>query len=146
MGWATGDDDAVQPSDYTTGSGTLTFLPSDTSETFGVSVNGDMVAELDEAFRVTLSAPSNATLGDPTGIGTIVDDELLPVIDIDEPTVLEDTGSVTFSVSLSHQSDAPVTVDWSTAAGTAADGPTSSAPPAPWCSRRTTPRRPSRSP
>ena len=123
VGWATGDDDAVQPSDYTTGSGTLTFLPGDTSETLGVSVNGDPVAELDEAFRIILSAPSNATLGDPTGIGTIVDDELQPVIDIDEPTAAEDTGSVTFSVSLSHQSDSPVTVEWSTAAGTATDGP-----------------------
>jgi chitinase len=122
VGWATGDDDAVQPSDYTTGSGTLTFLPGDTSETLTVSVNGDPVAELDEAFRVILSGPSNATLGDPTGIGTIVDDELLPVIDVDEPTVAEDTGSVTFSVSLSHGSDSPVTVGWSTAAGTATDG------------------------
>ncbi len=123
VGWATGDDDAVQPSDYATSSGTLTFLPGDTSETFGVTVRGDLIAELDEAFGVSLSAPSNATLGDPTGIGTIVDDELEPVIDIDEPTVLEDSGSVIFSVSLSHQSDSPVTVDWSTAAGTAADGP-----------------------
>ncbi|MGH2641642.1 MAG: Calx-beta domain-containing protein [Actinomycetota bacterium] len=123
VGWATGDDDAIQPSDYTTGSGTLTFVPGDTSETLGVTVNGDLVAELDEAFRVTLSAPSNATLGDATGIGTIVDDELEPVIDIDEPTAAEDTGSITFSVSLSHESDSPVTVDWSTASGTATDGP-----------------------
>ena len=40
----------------------------------------------------------------PSGIGTIVDDELLPVIDIDEPTALEGVGSITFSVTLSHQS------------------------------------------
>ena len=72
-------------------------MPGDTSETFAVTVNGDLVAELDETFHVTLSAPSNATLGDATGVGTIVDDELLPVIDIDEPTALEGTGSITFS-------------------------------------------------
>ena len=100
------------PSDYTAGSGTLTFVPGDTSETIGVSVNGDLVAELDEVFDVTLATPSNATLADPTGVGTIIDDELLPVIDIDEPTALEGSGSIVFSASLSHQSASPVTVGW----------------------------------
>ena len=107
VGWATGDDDAIQPADYTMASGTLTFVPGDTSETFAVTVNGDLIAELDEAFRVTLTAPSNATLGDATGIGTIVDDELLPVIDIDEPTALEGVGSITFAVTLSHPAAIP---------------------------------------
>ncbi len=121
--WSTADVDAVQPADYTAGSGTLTFVPGDTSEAIAVTVNGDLVAELDELFRVTLSAPSDATLADATGIGTIVDDELLPVIDIDEPTVLEGSGAITFTVSLSHQSASTVTVDWDTVAGTATNGP-----------------------
>jgi hypothetical protein len=82
VGWSTADADAVQPVDYTAGSGTLTFDPGDTSEPIAVTVNGDLVAELDETFRVTLTAPSNATLADAIGIGTVVDDELLPVIDI----------------------------------------------------------------
>ena len=51
-------------------------MPGDTSETIGVTVNGDLIAELDEPFRVTLSAPSDAALGDATGFGTIVDDRL----------------------------------------------------------------------
>jgi hypothetical protein len=122
VNWASADDDAVQPIDYTAGSGTLTFVPEDTSETLAVSVNGDLVAELDEMFHVTLSSPTNATIGDGRGFGTIVDDELQPVIDIDEPTALEGTGTITFAVTLSHQSDLPVTVDWSTAAGTATNG------------------------
>jgi hypothetical protein len=122
VGWSTADAEAVQPVDYTAGSGTLTFVPGDTSETVGVSVNGDLVAELDEIFDVTLTAPSNATLADVTGEGTILDDELLPVIDIDEPTALEGSGSMVFTVSLSHQSASPVTVDWDTAAGTATNG------------------------
>jgi hypothetical protein len=122
VGWATVDVDAVQPVDYIPGSGALTFVPGDTSETIAVSVNGDLVAELDEIFDVTLTAPSNATLADATGVGTIVDDELLPVIDIDEPTAPEGSGSIVFTVSLSHQSASPVTVDWTTAAGTATNG------------------------
>jgi large repetitive protein len=122
VAWSTADADAVQPVDYTAGSGTLTFVPGDTSATIGVSVNGDLIAELDEVFDVTLTAPSNATLGDATGVGTITDDELLPVIDIDEPTALEGSGSIVFAVSLSHQSASPVTVEWDTAAGTATNG------------------------
>ncbi len=123
--WATVDDGAVQPGDYVAGSGTLSFTPGDDSETVGVTVNGDVVAELDDAYRVLLSDPTNATLGDPEGIGTIVDDELLPVIDIDEPTNLEGdagTAPMTFSVTLAHAAAWPVTVDWATAAGTAENG------------------------
>jgi hypothetical protein len=122
VGWATADQDATQPVDYTAGSGTVTFLPGATSETITVSVNGDTVAELDETFRIALATPVDATLADATGMGTIVDDELLPVIDIDEPIALEGNGVITFSVTLSHQSASPVTVDWITAAGTATDG------------------------
>ena len=123
--WATGDDDASQPSDYAADSGTLTFVPGDTSGSILVAVNGDVTAELDEIFFVTLSAPSNATLDDAEASGTIVDDELLSVIDIDEPTVAEGqsgTGTISFAVLLSHPATFPVTVDWSTVAGTATSG------------------------
>ena len=92
VAWATADAEAVQPVDYTAGSGTLTFVPGDTSETVTLSANGDGVAELDETFHVSLTAPSNAILADQAGVGTIVDDELLPVIDIDEPTASKGRG------------------------------------------------------
>jgi chitinase len=120
--WGTADDEAVQPGDYLSGSGTLTFLPGDTSESIDVTVNGDNIAELDERFRVVLSAPAEATVGDDEAFGTITDDELLPVIDIDEPSTAEGqsaTGPFTFTVSLSHPSAGTVTVDWTTAADTA---------------------------
>ena len=67
----------------------MTFVPGDTAESVSVAINGDGVAELDEEFRVVLSAPSNATLGDASATGTIVDDELMPVLDIDEPSIVE---------------------------------------------------------
>lgn len=122
VAWATADDSATQPADYLAASGTVTFAAGDTSETVDVTVNGDLVAELDDTFRVILSAPVNAVLGDAEAFGMIVDDELLPVVDIDEPTVAEATGSVTFAVTLSNQSASVVTVDWSTTAATAEDG------------------------
>ena len=123
--WATADDMVIQPADYTASWGLLTFVPGDTGETFGVTVKGDIVAELDEIFQVLLTSPSNAVLGDPQGSGTIQDDELLPVIDIDEPSIVEGqsgTSSIDFTVILSHPSALPVTVDWSTTPGTAAAG------------------------
>ena len=123
--WATQDGLASAPSDYEATSGTVTFVPGDTTETASVTINGDGIAELDEVFHVTLSAPSNATLGDADGLGTIVDDELLPVIDIDEPSVVEGqsgTTTLTFAVTLSHPSAIPVSADWATTAGTAAIG------------------------
>ena len=123
--WATQDGLAGAPSDYEAASGTVTFVPGDTSETASVTINGDGVAELDEEFHVILSAPSNATLGDASGTGTIVDDELMPVIDIDEPSIAEGlsgTTTLTFAVTLSHPSAFPVSADWTTTPGTAADG------------------------
>jgi Calx-beta domain-containing protein len=125
VGWTTADQDAVAPGDYTADFGTLTFVPGDTTESISIDVLGDNVAELDEAFRIVLLSPNQATLGDDEGVGTIVDDELLPVIDIDEPSIAEgQVGShpLTFSVTLSHPSAGTVTVDWTTAADTATDG------------------------
>ena len=125
VNWATADDMAVQPADYTASSGLLTFAPGDTTKTFGVTVKGDIIAELHETFRVVLTSPSNAVLADPQGLGTITDDELLPVIDIDEPSIVEGqsgTSSINFSVILSHPSAIAVSVDWTTTPGTAAAG------------------------
>ncbi len=123
--WATADDGAIGGSDYVAASGTLTFVPGDTSGTVSVTVNGDGVAELDEAFVVTLGPATHASIADGLALGTIVDDEGLPVIDVSAPSVDEgDTppSSLTFTISLSHPSALPVTVDWTTADGTAVAG------------------------
>ena len=123
--WTTADDVATTPSDYAASGGTITFAPGQTSKTVDVITNGDIVAELDESFLVDLSAPNHATIGDGQAVGTIVDDELQPVIDVDRPSLAEGntgTSTITFTVSLSHPSAAPVTVDWSTSPGTAAAG------------------------
>ena len=60
--WATADGTATAGSDYTGGSGTLTFAPGDVSETISVTVLGDDLDEGSEAFSVGLSAPGNASL------------------------------------------------------------------------------------
>jgi len=59
--------------DYTPVSGTLTFEPTETSKTVVVPLLGDILLESNESFQLVLSSPTNATLGNATGNGTIVD-------------------------------------------------------------------------
>ena len=123
--WTTADGSATEPSDYTSGGGTLTFVPGDTTETVSVTVKGDVTAELDETVRVVLSNAQRASVADGVGVVTIQDDELLPVIDIDDASVLEGSSGTTvlrFAVILSHPSASVVTVDWTTTPGTASPG------------------------
>lgn len=76
--YATGNGTASSGTDYTTTSGTLTFAPGQTQQTVTVLVNGDTVYEPNETFTVSLSSPTNATLGTTQGIGTIQNDDIGP--------------------------------------------------------------------
>jgi len=123
VGFTTADGSAAGGSDYTAGSGTLTFVAGQTTQTFTVSVIGDRLAEPTENFVVNLSAPTNATIADGQGIGTILDDE--PRISINDVMVTEgNTGAVnaTFTVSLPVACDVAVTVHYQTANGSATAG------------------------
>ena len=74
--YATADGSAkTSDRDYTAASGTLTFNPSEISKTITISVKGDTNVELDETFFVNLSSPTNATLADYQGLGTILNDD-----------------------------------------------------------------------
>ena len=87
-----------------------------------VPIIGDTATEPDETFTVNLRDPSNATIEDGQGEGTILDDDELPPLEIGDVSVLEgDNGIVNavFTVSLSAKSDQTVTVAVQTANGTA---------------------------
>ena len=62
-------------SDYTDTSGTVTFAPGETTKLITVDVTGDTPVESDETFTVDLSNPTNATIGDSQGAGTILNDD-----------------------------------------------------------------------
>ncbi len=66
---------AVAPDDYVAKSGTVTFLPGQTSQPVNVTINDDTLGETDESFSLVLSNPVNGSIGDATGIATINDDE-----------------------------------------------------------------------
>ena len=109
--------------DYTTvASGSLTFAAGTTSQTFDVSVVGDVLPEADETILATLSGPANAVVSSTagTGTGTITDDDPLPALSIDSPSVNEgNSGSttLTYTVTLSESSGRAVTVDWAEGTG-----------------------------
>ena len=120
--WATSDGTATQPSDYVAASGAATFVPGDTSEAVAITVKGDTTLEVDETFTVGLSNPTNATVSDGTGTGTVVADEVEPVVSISNASVAEgDSGSATlsFTASLSRAGLVDATVDWATSNGSA---------------------------
>ena len=62
-------------SDYQSTSGTVTFNPTETTQTIGVTLNGDTTFEADDTYFVNLSSADNATIADNQGLGTIVNDD-----------------------------------------------------------------------
>ncbi|HEX3248169.1 MAG TPA: Calx-beta domain-containing protein [Pyrinomonadaceae bacterium] len=66
--------------DYETVSGTISFQSGNTSVTIPVKICGDASAEPTETFRINLSSPSNAAVGFPQPVGTIIDDDVLELL------------------------------------------------------------------
>ena len=67
----------VAENDYGSTSGTVIIPAGSTTATIEVTIFGDNVTEITEQYFVTLSAPVNATIADDTGIGTILDNDLV---------------------------------------------------------------------
>ena len=78
VNYATADNTATAGSDYQSTSGTLTFNPGETTKPVTVLVNGDTTFEQPESFFVNLSSPTNATILDGQGVGTITNDDAQP--------------------------------------------------------------------
>ncbi|RME70388.1 MAG: hypothetical protein D6784_16805, partial [Chloroflexi bacterium] len=75
VNYSTADNTATTAdNDYVAASGVLTFAPGVTTQPITVTVNGDVKSESTETFRVLLSSPTNATIADGEGIGTILQD------------------------------------------------------------------------
>src|SRR5437667_412255 len=123
MHYATADDTAkVSDSDYTAASGTLTLDPGQTAKSGSVLVNGDTTSETDEAFFVNLDTPTNATIADAQGVGTVLNDDTQPTITINDVRHSKGTArhtSYDTTFSLSNSSYQPVTVHYATADDTA---------------------------
>ena len=73
--FATADGTAGVGSDYVAKTGKVTFSPKTTEGVIEITVVGDTLKEADETFNVVLSNPTNATLYNNTGSGTIRNDD-----------------------------------------------------------------------
>jgi uncharacterized protein len=125
--YATANSTAIEPGDYTSTTGTGTITAGDLSTTILVPVIGDTDSESDETFEVNLTNPTVATIADGQGIGTITNDDAVPItLSINDVTISEGnsgTSTASFTVSLSAPAPAGgVTFDIATASGTAVDG------------------------
>jgi chitinase len=102
---------------------TLSFGAGATSRTLTVQVVGDGKRDADDKFFVVLTSPTNATIADGRGKGTILNDDpylIISNLTIDEPT----SGTVVarFRVTLSYATPGRVTVHFRTRNGTARAG------------------------
>ena len=119
---STVDGSATSPEDYQSAVETFTFAPEETRKTFLVTVNGDAAIEADETIGVVLDQLQSLSLADGEATGTITDDDDAPRVSTGDVTVVEGndgSAEATFTLSLSHQSEATASVAYATADGSA---------------------------
>ncbi|TMP96836.1 MAG: hypothetical protein E6L09_14410, partial [Verrucomicrobia bacterium] len=100
--------------DYTLASGTLSFAPGVTNRNIALAVVNDALDELSETVLVTVSNPTNATLGAiTTHTYTITDDDPPPTVtlSLSGSPMAEAGGAATVTAALSAPSSMSVTVD-----------------------------------
>lgn len=119
--YSTSDGSASSGDDYTGTSGNITIPAGMSSNTIFVSLVDDDAYENDEDFFVTLANPTNATIKDKSGKGTILNDDF-PTLTIDDVSVDENAGKATFTVKLSSSIPDDVTVDFQSRDSTATAG------------------------
>jgi chitinase len=130
VNYSTADGSAKGPSDYTPVSGTVTFLPGETSKTINVPVVNDLVFEQVEGFLFQLSGASGAAIVDDLAVGTIIDNDPVgsgvpPTVSIADALGFEGdngTSGLSFTVTLSKPAIEVTTVTYTTSPGSALAG------------------------
>ena len=128
VNWATSnianEDLATIGTDYTSGSGMLTFAESDPAKTFEVDIKGDNTPEPDETFTVTLTnITSGAIISTTKGSakGTITNDDGSELT-IEDARLLEggdgDKNKMLFIVVATPPATTGFSVQWMTSDGT----------------------------
>jgi hypothetical protein len=118
---------ALDTTDYTTTSGSLTIGANQGTAKIRVPTVQDTIFESDENFSVQLSNTTANILNGGLAVGTIQNDDAVPLLSISDVTVTEvddPAASVdaVFNVSLSNPASQDVTVKYATAPDTATGG------------------------
>ncbi|MGB8166059.1 MAG: Calx-beta domain-containing protein [Chthoniobacteraceae bacterium] len=107
---------------WTPGS-TATIAAGTSSVLVRTPITDDALNEAPETFTLTATRTLGTTTnGAATGIATIVDNDALPSLSINDVTVNEGAGTATFTVTLSAPSGQPVSVGYTTSDATALAG------------------------
>ena len=127
--YTTNDGSAKAGTDYTSTSGTLTFNPGQTAKNIPIPIIDRSGSAPARDFSVTLGTPTNATIADGTGVVTIGASGATAVSSpgVSAPPDLvvgEADGYVDLPVTLNAPGETSVTVNYSSAAGTAGAGGT----------------------
>uniref|UniRef100_UPI00234B4FDF Calx-beta domain-containing protein n=1 Tax=Zeaxanthinibacter TaxID=561554 RepID=UPI00234B4FDF len=119
--FATSDDTAEAPADYTTNAGTLTFAGNNgESHTIEVFIEDDELIEFTESFQVSLSGLTTdlITINTPVATGNILDNDAIDGTGLHfaatDVMVNEADGTATFTVTLSGNVQGGFTVDYTT--------------------------------
>ena len=115
-----GDAAAIAGQDFEAVTGTLTIPARATSATVAVPLPDDALDEHTETFWLRLADPTDATVANGTGIGTIDDDDPLPQLNIANSGATEGE-TIRFEVTLEPVSGRTVTVPWTTAVSSTGD-------------------------
>ncbi|HEU4769955.1 MAG TPA: Calx-beta domain-containing protein, partial [Pyrinomonadaceae bacterium] len=125
VNYATAGNTATSGTDFVAVSGTATITAGSLSTTVNLTVNSDIMFEPAETFFVNLTNPTNATISDNQGTGTISNDDAEPTIFINNASVAEGnsgTSNAGFTVSLSNPSFQTITVNYAIVNDTATAG------------------------
>jgi hypothetical protein len=126
VNYATSDVTAKAPADYTSTSGTLVFNDGETSKSINIPIVDNKVPEGTHYFTISLSNPTGgAALGNITKAELSIQDNDYPTISISDVSQAEGdsgTSAFTFTVTSSDAITNNVSLNYTTADGTAKAG------------------------
>lgn len=124
VNYTTGDGSATANYDYTAISGTLTFTPGVTLQTFSVPLMDDALDEDNETVILTLSGDSHTLIGNNNPVTLTIQDNETPIVQFHTAnyTVGETDSNATITVTLDIAAWHTVTVNYATGNGTATAG------------------------
>ncbi|HEX8310451.1 MAG TPA: Calx-beta domain-containing protein, partial [Chthoniobacteraceae bacterium] len=122
--YSTANGSAVAGSDYTTTSGVLNFADGQSSAQLQVVISNDSAIELQEAFTVILSDPTDgASIGSPgAATVTIDDDDVTLQFSVGPVAIKESAAIVNLTVTRLGASSGTVSATYATSSGTATAG------------------------
>lgn len=123
VSYATANNTAVQPGDYTAQSSSVTFAAADTTKTVSISTVDDTSTESTESFFVNLTGAPGGVISDNQGVGTINDNDAPPPpsFAISDATAAEGS-TLSFTVTRTGTSSGSFSMNYAAAPGTATPG------------------------